>query len=109
MIALFHGETGTHCLGIQIKAAWSCFTLCQPATLLATDLMLPFPHNARLSPGWGGAVQERNIKQEKLVFPPEIRLPASKLNRLQRGGLFVLLHQAWLLHGGVSLKEHGAG
>jgi len=60
-------------------------------------------------PGVGGAVQERNIKQEKLVFPPEIRLPASKLNRLQRGGLFVLLHQAWLLHGGVSLKEHGAG
>lgn len=44
-------------------------------------------------------VQKRNIKQEKLVFHPEIRFPASKPNRLQRGGLFVLLHQACLLYG----------
>lgn len=53
MIALFHGETGTHCLGIRIKAAWSGLALRCLATLLATDLMLPFPHNARLGPGWG--------------------------------------------------------
>lgn len=53
MIALFHGETGTHCLGIPIKSAWSCFALPWLETLLATDLMLPLPHNARLGPGWG--------------------------------------------------------
>lgn len=89
--------------------------LCGVALLFPGWRLFLLPTDAAIStqctagPGVGGAVQERNIKQEKLVFPPEIRLPASKLNRLQRGGLFVLLHQAWLLHGGVRLKEHGAG
>lgn len=79
----------------------SCYCFQRPDAAISTQCTAGL--------GVGGALQERNIKQEKLVFPPEIRLPASKLNRLQRGGLFVLLHQAWLLHGGVSLKEHGAG
>lgn len=52
---------------------------------------------------------EQNIKHEKLVFYPQICFPASKLNRLQRGSLFVLLHQAGLLEAGVRPKDQGAG
>lgn len=56
MSAVFHGETGTHCLGIQIKAAWSCSAPRSRPAPLATarsDLVLPFAHNARLGSGWG--------------------------------------------------------
>lgn len=52
---------------------------------------------------------KQNIKHKKLVFHPKICFPASKLNRLQRGSLFVLLHQAGLLDAGVRPKKHGAG
>lgn len=52
---------------------------------------------------------KQNIKHKKLVFHPQICFPASKLNRLQRRSLFVLLHQAGLLSAGVRTKEHGAG
>ena len=48
---------------------------------------------------------KQNIKHEKLVFHPKISFPASKLNRLQRGSLFVLLHQAGLLDARVRPKE----
>lgn len=61
------------------------------------------------SGGWVVWYSKQNIKQEKLVFYPKICFPASKLNRLQRGRLFVLLHQAGLLNAGVRPKEHGAG
>lgn len=53
-----------------------------------------------------------NIKHKKLVFHPQNCFPASKLNRLQRGNLFVLLHQAGLLDARVrpneqeQVKEH---
>lgn len=61
------------------------------------------------SGGWVVWYSKQNIKQEKLVFYPKICFPASKLNRLQRGRLFVLLHQAGLLNAGVRPKEHRAG
>lgn len=48
---------------------------------------------------------KQNIKHEKLVFHPKISFPASKLNRLQRRSLFVLLHQAGLLNARVRPKE----